>query len=149
MVSRAEKLQGELHNLRAKRQKKLDEVKAIKKAVEEYNPKRNKWIIKLAEDIAKLDKYITQHENRIEMMERRRLTAEKAVERKRDTRRKILLGAFLENELKHGRIAHETLKNGLDQFLTREADRDLFDFLTESTETALWGVLGVFLLLPY
>jgi len=49
----------------------------------------------------------------------------KQIEKKADTRRKILLGAyFLEKMKKDGSL--ESIKADLDQFLTRNTDRALF-----------------------
>jgi len=51
---------------------------------------------------------------------------EKEEERKRDTRRKILVGSFyLDKAKENGTL--EQLKNELDNYLTRKDDRELFD----------------------
>ena len=50
----------------------------------------------------------------------------KSSERKRDTRRKILVGSyFLDNAIKKGTF--DDIKQKLDSFLTRNSDRVLFD----------------------
>jgi uncharacterized protein (DUF1919 family) len=58
---------------------------------------------------------------------------EKSAERKRDARRKILIGAYyLDMAQKEGQ--YEQLVQRMDEFLTRNSDRKLFD-LPELTET--------------
>lgn len=52
--------------------------------------------------------------------------AEKHKDRKKDVRRKILLGAYVLERLKAGDMHAEALRGGLDGYLTREGDRTLF-----------------------
>ena len=50
----------------------------------------------------------------------------KVSERKKDTRRKILVGSYyLENAIKNDRV--QEIKKTMDKFLTRDSDRSLFD----------------------
>ena len=49
-------------------------------------------------------------------------------ERKKDTRRKILLGALMMDMMKKGELDEKKILKRLDGFLTRETDRLLFDF---------------------
>jgi len=66
---------------------------------------------------------------RIQLMENRK----KNEERKKDTRRKILLGSYyLDHAQKNGTI--EEIKKIMDSYLTREADRLLFDLPTKDTK---------------
>lgn len=60
-------------------------------------------------------------------LERQVRARDAAEERKKDTRRKILVGSMhLERASKYG-DHHERMKKELDKFLTREDDRALFD----------------------
>lgn len=70
---------------------------------------------KLKEQRDKLNARIQQKEARL-----------KSSERKKDTRRKILIGSyFIDNAIKNGTF--EEIKQKLDSFLTRNTDRVLFD----------------------
>ena len=48
-------------------------------------------------------------------------------ERKNDTRRKILLGALMIDMMKKGELDEKKIMKRLDNFLTKETDRKLFD----------------------
>ena len=52
---------------------------------------------------------------------------EQAEERKRDTRRKILIGAAVQDRVKQGRWPEERLLAMMDEFLTKDMDRQLFN----------------------
>lgn len=54
---------------------------------------------------------------------------EQAEERKRDTRRKILIGAAVLERVKSGKWPEERLLAMMDEFLTKELDRQLFGLL--------------------
>lgn len=76
---------------------------------------------RLKEQREKLNARIQQKEARV-----------KSSERKKDTRRKILIGSyFLDNAIKSGTF--EEIKQKMDLFLTRNNDRILFD-LSELAE---------------
>ena len=49
-------------------------------------------------------------------------------ERKKDTRRKILLGTLMMDMINSGELDEKKIMKRLDSFLTRETDRLLFDF---------------------
>ena len=53
-------------------------------------------------------------------------------ERKRDTRRKILLGAWMQSVMAQDAGARERAMRGLDGFLTEARDRELFDLAAKS-----------------
>jgi hypothetical protein len=59
---------------------------------------------------------------------------ESTEDRKRDTRRKIVLGAVLLEMVKSGEWSDEKLRNLLDRKLTRPRDRELFSLSVESKE---------------
>ena len=48
-------------------------------------------------------------------------------ERKRETRRKILVGAMVLDQVERGKWPEKSLKAALDRFLEREQDRALFE----------------------
>ena len=48
-------------------------------------------------------------------------------ERKDDTRRKILAGAWVLTQVERGELSRESLQRSLDRFLTRPDERALFD----------------------
>lgn len=77
---------------------------------------------KIKEQEEKLKKLKAQKEQ----AERRARAIEKKRERAKDTRRKILLGAFFLEQMKNGKISTDWVKNQLDPFLKRNADRELF-----------------------
>ena len=52
---------------------------------------------------------------------------ENQAERKRDTRRKILVGAMVLDQVERGEGSEERLKAVMDRFLEREQDRALFE----------------------
>ncbi len=49
-------------------------------------------------------------------------------ERKQDTRRQILLGALMLDLMKKGELDEKKIMKRLDSFLSRNTDRQLFDF---------------------
>ena len=53
---------------------------------------------------------------------------ESSVKRKEDTRRKILLGALVMEMMERGELDRDKIMKRLSGFLTREIDRNLFDF---------------------
>ncbi len=53
---------------------------------------------------------------------------ETAQKRKEDTRRKILLGALVIEMMDKGELDDEVIMKRLEEFLTRDIDRKLFDF---------------------
>ena len=54
---------------------------------------------------------------------------ESQAERKRDTRRKILIGAMVFDQVARGEWPAKRLKAAVDRFLEREQDRTLFELL--------------------
>ncbi len=58
---------------------------------------------------------------------RRRETREAAQERKRDTRRKLLIGAVTLARIERGRLPKEGVMRMMEQDLVRPLDRALFD----------------------
>jgi len=54
--------------------------------------------------------------------------------RKRETRRKILAGAMVLDWVERGELAEQLFLSGIDQFLTRDHERALFDLPPRPTK---------------
>ena len=124
------KLQGELEDkltkMLADREQLLAEVDAVRSVVLEDNPKQNKGLIKLIDRVQELDKYIRQHENRIQGIKQRQKMADSNIRRKQDSKRKILMGAMVEHLIKTDKISKTFVIDELDNFLVRDSDKALF-----------------------
>lgn len=82
-------------------------------------------------DKDKLQKLIDQRNQLEERIKRQKMKLD-SQERQRDTRRKILAGAYLLEKYKD---KPEELKNLLDKFLSRPADRELFNLNITTPKT--------------
>ena len=83
-------------------------------------------------DKDKLQKLIDQRNQLEERIKRQKMKLD-SQERQRDTRRKILAGAYLLEKYKD---RPDELKNLLDKFLSRPADRELFHLNIQTPKTA-------------
>ena len=101
----------------ADRDRLLAEVDAVRSAVLEDNPKQNKGLIKMIDRVQELDKYIRQHENRIQGIKQRQKTADNSIRRKQDSKRKILMGALVEHLMETNMISKTFILDELDNFL--------------------------------
>ena len=81
---------------------------------------------KLDESIAGQRKKLDQLKARKQALEARQRTRLKGEERRRDTRRKVLLGAMLLEQMQRNENVQRNLNAQLDAFLVREQDRVLF-----------------------
>ncbi len=72
-----------------------------------------------------LEKLLKQRD-RINAQIQKKKAMEAAAERKRDTRRKILLGALMMEMMERGELDKKAIDKRLDGFLVREGDRLLF-----------------------
>ena len=135
------KLQGELEDkltkMLADREQLLAEVDAVRSAVLEDNPKQNKGLIKLIDRVQELDKYIRQHENRIQGIKQRQKTADNSIRRKQDSKRKILMGALVEHLMETNKISKTFILDELDNFLIRDSDKALFSDYWSSEDLTL------------
>ena len=135
------KLQGELEakltKMLADRDRLLAEVDAVRSAVLEDNPKQNKGLIKLIDRVQELDKYIRQHENRIQGIKQRQKTADNSIRRKQDSKRKILMGALVEHLMETNKISKTFILDELDNFLIRDSDKALFSDYWSSEDLTL------------
>jgi len=82
-------------------------------------------------DKDKLQKLIDQRNQLEERIKRQKMKLD-SQERQRDTRRKILAGAYLLEKYKD---RPDELKNLLDKFLSRPADRELFNLSITTPKT--------------
>ena len=135
------KLQGELEDklvkMLADRDRLLAEVDAVRSAVLEDNPKQNKGLIKMIDRVQELDKYIRQHENRIQGIKQRQKTANNSIRRKQDSKRKILMGALVEHLMETNKISKTFILDELDNFLIRDSDKALFSDYWSSEDLTL------------
>lgn len=132
MTKLQKKLETKLNQLLTDREQLMIEIKHVRSAVLKDNPNKHKWLTKMIDDVEKLDKYITQHQNRIAGIQQRQKLADNRIKRKQDTKRKILLGAMLEKWIEDKKIDKQIVASGLDDFLIRDSDKDLFnDFFNE------------------
>lgn len=135
------KLQGELEDkltkMLADREQLLAEVDAVRSAVLEDNPKQNKGLIKMIDRVQELDKYIRQHENRIQGIKQRQKTADNSIRRKQDSKRKILMGALVEHLMETNKISKTFILDELDNFLIRDSDKALFSDYWSSEDLTL------------
>lgn len=119
-------LEEKLTRMLADRERLLAEIDAVRSAVLEDNPKQNKGLIKMIDRVQELDKYIRQHENRIQGIKQRQKMADSNIRRKQDSKRKILIGAMVEHLIKTDKISKDFVANELDNFLIRDSDKALF-----------------------
>ena len=124
------KIQKELEDQLAKmlvdRDSLLAEMRSVRSAVKKDNPKKNKWLTEMIDHLDKLDTYITQNENRIQAIKQRKQLAMGKLNRKQDSKRKILMGAMVERLMNEDKISRSFIVDELDKFLTRDSDKALF-----------------------
>lgn len=87
----------------------------------------------MSERIDTLTAKIAAQEEKLKQLKAQKAKAERRLkaalqkrERANDTRRKILIGAMVMEQIKRGEIAPESIRNTLNPFLKRNADRELF-----------------------
>lgn len=120
------KVEKGLLKLQEKRRLILSEVNQLAD-IQSQDVKQRTWLQNKAAELVELEKRITQHLNRLEGMERRRQVALNAARRKRDTKLKILLGAWVIHEVDNNRMTKTKIKQSLTTFITREKDNNLID----------------------
>ena len=81
--------------------------------------------------LAKLEERRKQIDAQIQQIKAR----EQQQERKRDTRRKVLIGAAVLERVKNGRWPEDRLQVMMDEYLTKEIDRQLFGLPPKSATT--------------
>lgn len=86
----------------------------------------------MAKDSTRLEK-LEERRKQIETQIQQIKAREHKQERKRDTRRKVLIGAAVLERVKSGRWSEERLRGMMDEYLTKEIDRRLFDLPLKST----------------
>lgn len=135
------KIQRELEDQLAKmlvdRDSLLAEMRSVRSAVKKDNPKKNKWLTEMIDHLDKLDTYITQNENRIQAIKQRKLLAMGKLNRKQDSKRKILMGAMVERLMNEDKISRSFIVDELDKFLTRDSDKALFaDYFNDHSQNS-------------
>lgn len=124
------KIRKELEDQLAKklleRDELLAEMRSVRSAVVKDNPKKNKWLLTAIERIEKLDKYISQNNNRIQDIDKRKEKADEAINRRKHNQQKYLLGAMVEHLLKTDKLSEDFVRKELDSFLSRDYDIELF-----------------------
>nr|WP_181717007.1 hypothetical protein [Psychrobacter sp.]QJS05584.1 mobilization protein MobC [Psychrobacter sp.] len=133
------KIRKELEDQLAKklleRDELLAEMRSVRSAVVKDNPKKNKWLLTAIERIEKLDKYISQNNNRIQDIDKRKEKADEAINRRKHNQQKYLLGAMVEHLLKTDKLSKDFVRKELDRFLRRDYDIELFsDYFDDSDE---------------
>jgi predicted nucleic acid-binding Zn-ribbon protein len=119
-------LEDQLAKKLLERDELLAEMRSVRSAVVKDNPKKNKWLLTAIERIEKLDKYISQNNNRIQDIDKRKEKANEAINRRRHNQQKYLLGAMVEHLLKTDKLSKGFVSKELDGFLTRDSDKKLF-----------------------
>lgn len=83
-------------------------------------------ISSLDEKIAKQLERLKQLKAQKQAVQAREKAKQKALERKNDTRRKILIGAMYLNRMENDEHAKQQILASLDNYLTANRDRELF-----------------------
>jgi prefoldin subunit 5 len=82
---------------------------------------------KLDQQIETLQEKLKQLKTRQQAIENRKKAISNQRERKADTRRKILIGAVVMAKIEQGTLEKKLVKGWMDQALTRDDDRALFE----------------------
>jgi hypothetical protein len=92
--------------------------------------------------MTRLDEQIATAQERLKQLKARQLRVaarQRALEsrrdRKADTRRKFLVGAIVLAKVDQGKFDQAQLRRWLDEELTRDDDRELFDLTARSTSS--------------
>ena len=128
-------LEDQLAKKLLERDELLAEMRSVRSAVVKDNPKKNKWLLTAIERIEKLDKYISQNNNRIQDIDKRKEKADEAISRRKHNQQKYLLGAMVEHLLKTDKLSKDFVRKELYGFLSRDYDMELFaDYFDGSHE---------------
>ena len=133
------KIRKELEDQLAKklleRDELLAEMRSVRSAVVKDNPKKNKWLLTAIERIEKLDKYISQNNNRIQDIDKRKEKADEAINTRKHNQQKYLLGAMVEHLVKTDKLSKDFVRKELDRLSRRDYDIELFsDYFDDSVE---------------
>ena len=91
---------------------------------------------KLDQQIETLQEKLKQLKTRQQAIENRKRAISSKRERKQDTRRKILVGAIVLAKVEQKVMDEKLLRKWLDEALTRDDDRALFDLAAPKAKTA-------------
>jgi hypothetical protein len=98
---------------------------------------------KLSDRIATMEDRLRELKTRQQRMEARKRTLLSQRERRDDTRRKILIGAWVLTQVERGEMSRDSLRAALSQFLIRLDDRQLFGLPDRSATGASSSGAGV------
>ena len=98
-------------------EQQLDELQQRKRELQESLAQRKKEFVNLQRE----KKRILQNQIR------RAQSRLSAADRKRRTRRLILIGSYIDSVAQNDTVSMARLRKGLDEFLERDRDRELFD----------------------
>lgn len=93
------------------------------------NPKGSK-VATIDEKIKMLEEKLRQEKAKKQKIEARKKHLESKAQRAADTRKKILIGAFMLERMEKNEETKTKLIGQLDQYLTRAGDRELFGLAT-------------------
>ena len=126
-------LEDQLAKMLVDRDSLLAEMRSVRSAVKKDNPKKNKWLTEMIDHLDKLDTYITQNENRIQAIKQRKHVVKSKLNRKQDSKRKILMGAMVEHLIETDKLSKKFITDELENFLTRDSDKALFaDYFSDN-----------------
>ena len=104
-------------------------VRDPKKELAELNKRKAELEESLAKREAELKELRSKKKSLLERQIRRAQVRINAKERKRRTRRLILLGSYLDDIIQNDPVSMKRVSKGLDEFLERVRDRELFDLV--------------------
>ena len=97
------------------------------KELAELNKRKAELEESLSKRAAELKELRSKKKSLLERQIRRAQVRINAKERKRRTRRLILLGSYLDDIIQNDPVSMKRVSKGLDEFLERDRDRELFD----------------------
>ena len=116
-------------------------VRDPKKELDELNKRKAELEESLSKREAELKELRSKKKSLLERQIRRAQVRINAKERKRRTRRLILLGSYLEHLTGDDPARRDRLRKDLDGFLERDRDRELFD-LPSASRSGLLNLTG-------
>ena len=106
---------------------KLLNLTVPQKELAELNKRKAELEDSLSKREAELKELRSKKKSLLERQIRRAQVRINAKERKRRTRRLILLGSYLDDIIQNDPVSMKRVSKGLDEFLERDRDRELFD----------------------
>jgi hypothetical protein len=94
---------------------------------------RKKTVAEIHARLKEIDRKASEKKKALKDELRRAASAEKRADRKRDTRKKVLLGAMQLEKMNQSAQYRAAQLRELDRFLTRPTDRELFGLNSQNT----------------